>query len=291
MRANEPSRTAAYVAGLRGLGALLPPEARLSEDPFGLRFSRPLARLAAAGRRFPAVASRAVSLGEQVLSMQMRTRVLDDVLLGFAARGGRQVVLLGAGYDCRAARFAGELAGGTVFEVDHPATQAEKRRVLGGLGASSARVVYLAWDFERAPMAELPAALAALGHDPGEPTLTIWEGVTMYLTPPAIDATATAVRAYSAPGSPFAFTYFDRAAIDRPRFGRKLALAVFAGIGEPFRFGWHPRDVPAFATRHGFTLVSDRSDGELARELLPRGMASAYGGGSRHIAVTERGAG
>src|SRR5262249_25735248 len=150
-----------------------------------LRFARPVDRVVEAARRFPAVASRALAR-DHVLGMQLRTRVLDDVLLGFVAQGGRQVLLLGAGFDCRAARFHPELSGATVFEVDHPATQAKKRRVLADLGAESAPVAYLAWDFETAPMADLPGRLAALGHDPERPTLTLWEGVTMYLTPDAI---------------------------------------------------------------------------------------------------------
>ena len=37
-----------------------------------------------------------------VLYMQVRTRVLDDALLAFVRGGGAQIVLLGAGFDCRA---------------------------------------------------------------------------------------------------------------------------------------------------------------------------------------------
>ena len=289
MRAHEPSRTAAYVAGLRGLGALLPPETRLSEDPFGLHFSRPMARLAATARRFPGIASRALAADEQILALQLRTRVLDDVLLGFAAQGGRQVVLLGAGYDCRAARFQNELAGVTVFEIDHPATQAEKRRVLTESKATSARVVYLPWNFEETPMGDLPFHLAAVGHDRAQATLTIWEGVTMYLTAPTIEATVAAVRILSTHGSPFAFTYFDRAAIDRPALRQKLVQAVVARLGEPFRFGFEPQMLPSFLDRHGFALLSDRTDGELARELFPPRIARTYKGDLRHVAVAERG--
>ncbi|MGE5185099.1 MAG: class I SAM-dependent methyltransferase, partial [Acidobacteriota bacterium] len=43
----------------------------------------------------------------------------------------RQIVILGAGYDTRAARLP--RAGTTFFEVDHPATQAEKRGRLARL--------------------------------------------------------------------------------------------------------------------------------------------------------------
>jgi methyltransferase (TIGR00027 family) len=135
--------------------------------------------------------------------------VLDDAVRGFARAGGCQVVILGAGYDCRALRLA-ELDGAAVFEVDHPATQRHKHDVLARIGARSPSR-YISWDFEKRPMAELPAALAAVGHDPSRPTMILWEGVTMYLTEPAIDASVRAVARYSAPGSKLAMTYFNRA--------------------------------------------------------------------------------
>jgi O-methyltransferase involved in polyketide biosynthesis len=54
--------------------------------------------------------------------MQVRTRLLDDAVRNFIDAGGRQLVLLGAGFDCRALRMP-ELDCAQVFEVDHPATQ------------------------------------------------------------------------------------------------------------------------------------------------------------------------
>jgi methyltransferase (TIGR00027 family) len=276
------------VAGLRGLGELLPREARLAADPFGLRFYSPHGeRLARAGRRFPAVAARAVSRSA-VLAMQLRTRVLDDVLLGFAAQGGRQVLVLGAGFDCRAARFRHELDRAVVFEVDHPATQAKKRRVLDEGDIETARVVYLPWDFERTPMADLPGRLAALGHDASRPTLTLWEGVIPYLTADAVAGTVAAVGALSAPRSPFAFTYLDRAALDHPPLRTAVAGALVARMGEPFRFGFDPQDLPAWLTARGFSILSDRTDAALARELFPAPFATTYHGGLRHIAVASR---
>jgi methyltransferase (TIGR00027 family) len=272
---------------MRGLAAYLPREARLCDDPFGLCFAEPVARVARAARRFPSIAARALS-HDWVLGIQLRTRVLDDVLLGFVAQGGRQVLLLGAGFDCRAARFRRELAGATVFEVDHPATQSKKRRVLARTGVDSARVVYQPWDFEGAPMSELGPCLAAKGHDRGRPTLTIWEGVSMYLTPDAIDDAVRAVRELSADGSPLAFTYFDRAAIERPPLRLHVFGAVAARIGEPLRFGWEPSQLPGWLASRGYALVSDRTDAELARELFPPRYAATYDGGLRHVAVAER---
>ena len=289
MRPHEPSRTAAWVAALRGMSELLPAEMRLVDDPFGLRFSRPLARFARAARRVPSLALRGLPR-DHLVSLQIRTRVLDDVLRDFVAQGGRQVLLLGAGFDCRGARLRRELAGATVFEVDHPATQGKKRRVLDEGGIETARVTYLAWDFESTPLAELPSRLGALGHDAARPTLTLWEGVIPYLTPAAVADTAAAVAALSSPGSPFAFTYLDRSALERPPLRAALFGAIVSRLGEPFRFGWDPQELPGWLASRGFQLTSDRTDADYARELFPPRYAATYHGGLRHLAVAARAA-
>jgi methyltransferase (TIGR00027 family) len=260
VKADRPSKTAEWVAVARSLGSLLPPEARLANDPYGARFSRmrilgsvgPLA-FALFRRRF-------------VLYMQVRTRVLDDALLAFVRDGGAQVVLLGAGFDCRALRFARELEGVTVFEVDHPATQARKREVLRG--EAGAKTEYVAWNFEEGTE-RLPSALAAHGHDASRPTLTIWEGVAMYLTDMAIDATFETLGRYSAPGSKLAFTYIDRRGLERPTPRRRIVYGFLARIGEPFRFGWRPDALADWLGERGFRLDQNRSMVDWSRELLP----------------------
>ncbi len=100
MRDESPSRTAAWVAAARGMAELLPPEARLVDDPYGLAF----ANLHEQALRMRALA-KARPVQSWILYMQVRTRVIDDALRAWVAGGGRQVVMLGAGYDCRALRL------------------------------------------------------------------------------------------------------------------------------------------------------------------------------------------
>jgi methyltransferase (TIGR00027 family) len=273
MKDGRPSFTAAIAAIARSWGDLLPEDARLCHDPFGARFGGPVASgLARAALRLPSVSgrilARARTIHRLVLWMQVRTRFFDDQLLAFARAGGRQVLLLGAGFDCRAARFARELEGVTIYEVDHPATQAEKRRTLARAGAPSARVAYVAWDFHEQPTAELPGCLARHGHDPAQPTLTIWEGVTMYLAEEAIEASVAAVRDLSAPGSRLAFTYHTRAVVEGVRAGAK-GHRTAGGRTEPIRFGWDPATLPAWLAARGFCGVEDHVARDLVRRSLP----------------------
>lgn len=282
MRDDTPSRTALWVAAARGLGMLLPAEYRLVEDPYGVAFSSP--RIAALlDDRRPGPLAAMPGLRTWIAYMQVRTRVLDDAVRGFVAGGGRQLVLLGAGFDTRALRLP-ELAAATVFEVDHPATQRHKRSTLDRIGAiSPAR--YVTWNFETRPLAELPAELAAAGHDPALPTLTIWEGVTMYLTEGAIDASLRAIAAWSAPGSQLAMTYLSKSRLARPSLATRIVQAAVARVGEPWRWGWVPDALPDYLAGRGWDLVDDVSTPDAARDLLPAHLARTLQAADRRIAL------
>src|SRR6478672_3938587 len=102
-----------------------------------------------------------------------------DRLVGLAVDrlSTRQIVILGAGYDTRAARLP--RAGVQFYEVDHPATQAAKREriaSLPGYPVDAAR--YVTCNFEREDPID---RLVASGFSTREPALVIWEGVVPYL--------------------------------------------------------------------------------------------------------------
>jgi methyltransferase (TIGR00027 family) len=286
VKPDTPSQTAAVVAAARSLGRHLPRAARLMSDPYGLRFIYPaLATVFATGITSTAMAVRWVTpLRRWILYMQVRTRVIDDILCDFVDGGGRQVVLLGAGYDCRAHRFSARLAESTVFEVDHPATQRRKRKILEGEGEDG-DLRYVPWNFEAQPMRELPAALADAGLRPELPTLTIWEGVTMYLSEEAIEDTLAAVRAYGGAGSRLVFTYFDREMIEARHAISSIAKTFVAQVGEPWRWGWDPDELAGWMGRRQLRLLRNVSMSEEAARLLPPQWAKDVREPARRLAM------
>jgi methyltransferase (TIGR00027 family) len=290
MRANKPSQTAAWVAGARTLGQLLPVAERLAHDPYGVAFmTGPAAQLAGLFLAYPRLyrwVPRSLSLHAFVWWMQLRTRAFDDVLLRFLERGGKQVVLLGAGYDCRAVRFAPRLAGVRFFEVDHPNTQRHKRTVIAASQLLS-QAHYVAWDFEQQPLPELAGRLHAEGLALTQPVLTFWEGVTMYLSEGAITDTLRVVQGLGAPGSWLAFNYIDRRALRTPEADQRLSQRLAASVGEPHRFGWDPAELPAWLEARGYRCLSDQSDFALAQALLPAEAASSFASANRRIVLTE----
>ncbi len=205
------------------------------------------------------------------VSVIVRTRFIDEAMREALADGIGQVVILGAGFDTRAHRIEGA-AGATVFEVDEPATLAEKReRIERLLGAPPAHVTPVPVDFERD---DLATALRSAGLDPGERALFIWEGVASYLSAEAVDATLRALAGLGAPGSLLVFTYLDRAGLED---GAKLrgaagTIGAVRRAGEPFRFGLDPAELGGYLAERGLELREEISTAALAeRYLHPRG--------------------
>jgi methyltransferase (TIGR00027 family) len=292
MRPGQASRTAEWVAAARTLGRLLPKEQRLAYDPYGGAFATGLVRhatalLSAEPWLLQRLLARTPSLHAFLLWMQLRTRALDDVLLEFVGSGGRQIVVLGAGYDCRAVRFAHLLAEANVFEVDHPLTQARKREVVARAELRTpAR--YVSWDFE-VGLAGLGARLVREGLSASHRVLTLWEGVTMYLQEPAIDATLAMLRGLGPTGSWLAFNYVDRRAVREPLGDQRLTQRLAASVGEPHRFGWEPAQLSAWLAQRGFTLMSDVSDHDLAERYLSPALWPHFSGRNRRVALARAG--
>lgn len=269
MNDERPSQTAAFVATWRALAEYLPKDVRLSLDPLGwkfapptlTRFFRPLAM------KYPRATGKillASPLRRLLLWMQLRTRAIDDMAIEFVRNGGRQIVLLGAGYDCRAVRLAPQLLEARIFELDHPATQTRKRAILEAAGVIS-QAKYIAWNFERDSLEQLSSLLQDYGLNQQLPTLTIWEGVIPYLTARAVESTLNTIRNFgSLEGSQIILHYIERHLIERRTIWHFLASYV----GEPLRFGWDPCELADWLRLRGFELVSDRSDEDLARELF-----------------------
>jgi methyltransferase (TIGR00027 family) len=290
MRAGEPSRTARQNALFRALEARRPAADRVAYDPLAVTFLTPEFRaLAVAGRVPPAR-----RLIESVIDRRWpcvrggvvaRTRLIDEAVAA-ALPGVQQVLILGAGFDSRAYRL-GQLRNVAVFEVDHPATQAAKRRVLlRHSGRLPANVRFVPVDFG----ADDPAAkLAESGFASGLPTLVLWEGVTNYLEPTSVDATFRFLASAIAPDSPVLFTYVDRAMLDGSAVfeGAATTLRAVRRVGEPLTFGLNPTEVSGYLRDRGFVMESDTVVRDAAERFYPAG-ACPSAPGYYHVVESRR---
>ena len=199
------------------------------------------------------------------LWLALRVAYLDR-LVGIAVDrlNVRQVVILGAGYDTRAARLP--RAGVRFFEVDHPATQAAKRDKLAGLpGYPIDNATYASCNFEREDPIE---RLTANGFSTTEPALVIWEGVVPYLSEPAVRATATRLASALDPRSLVAFDFVGKKLAAGSGLSEKdLQTRNYVGeLGEPIQYGTD--DILPLLSECGFRWVRSLDFNELALEMI-----------------------
>jgi methyltransferase (TIGR00027 family) len=128
--------------------------------------------------------------------IEARTRFVDDQVVRAISSGMRQIVICGAGYDDRALRF--RTSGVRFFELDHPATQDDKARLLRSIGAGAPGVTLAETDFRSDDVA---AVLHGAGHDASLPTLFICEGLLVYLDIGTCHALLAALARRAATGS------------------------------------------------------------------------------------------
>jgi len=190
-----------------------------------------------------------------------RTRYFDDEVTSALDDGVDQVAIVGAGYDSRAWRLARQ--GVEFFEVDHPATQRDKRRRAPKDGPN-----YVPADLSRDSLAEL---LPAAGFQIGAPSVFVIEGLTMYLTEGAVSAMLSALAEVSGPGSRLAVNFTVSGGGSVSPISRAIAKVVrmrWALSGEPM-YQWVRRDtVPALLARTGWTQRDSHPGPALAERYL-----------------------
>ncbi len=169
-----------------------------------------------------------------------------------------QYVLLGAGLDTFAHR--NPYADVSVFEVDHPATQAWKRELLVQVKrAEPERLVYAPVDFE---CESLRDGLARVGFDFSTTTVFAWLGVVPYLTLEAFRSTVSLIQAMPA-GSGVIFDYGQPRHVlsATEQLERDSLAARVAAVGEPFQLFFTPEELAG--ELHAFRRIEDLGMDEL----------------------------
>jgi methyltransferase (TIGR00027 family) len=215
--------------------------------------------------------------------LEARTRFFDRVVVGAIGRGVRQVVLGAAGYDGRAFRYA--KPGVRWFEVDHPATQRDKRDRLDRLGLAARQVRFVEADFTCDPVAE---RLTAAGLNPAQSSLFLLEGVAVYLEPAVLERVLSQFRQVARAGSRLAISVSLSGAhgVARSRF-----QASVAALGEPARSTLGAEAATELLARTGWhVMASDEADNPDAagrrERLRSAGLLTASAGPETRASAT-----
>lgn len=284
MREAEPSSTAMMVAIRRASHQLLddPP---VFVDPLALQIIGSRAR--GALKANPSHFEQETYASFLRAFLAVRSRVAEDALASAIAAGTDQYVVLGAGLDTSAYRAGPRFPQLRTFEVDHPATQGWKRRLLEAAGiAIPDRLSFVPVDFERQ---ELQQELKSAGLDPARPAFFSWLGCTMYLTDDTVWQTLGIVAAATRHGGGIVFDYnvspLLLSAVEQA--GIKERTRRLADIGEPWQSNFVPDQLVAGLTDLGFDPVEDLGPEELNPRYFADRTDELRVGRTAHIMVAN----
>jgi methyltransferase (TIGR00027 family) len=279
MEGEKASWTAEAVAFYRALESMRPEDKRVCYDPLAVEFLGRWFGLLCRNRIRARIARYYIERGKlapSFFTLICRTTYIDDCLRRCIDDGIKQLVIFGAGFDSRAYRIGGLEENVRVFEVDHPSTQRIKiERLRRALGSLPRHVTYVPVDFESETLSR---RLPESGYKSDMKTLFIWEGVTTYLTPEAVDETLSFVAGNTAEGSSIVFTYAYRFP-DGTVLGERKGwhTAYMKRRGEPHIFGIEEGAIAGFLSERGFDLVANVPNNALTGTYMKKTKANTRG--------------
>ncbi len=197
-----------------------------------------------------------------------RSRYTESSLEQAVADGVQQYVILGAGLDTFAFRRPDLLAKLQVFELDHPATQADKRRRIAEAGwEQPAALHWVPVDFSKQ---DLATALGNSTYDPHKPSFFSWLGVTYYLTREQVNDTLRAIAGLAPSGTPIVFDYHhaDVFVPERAAPILKRVQEIVKTAGEPMKMGFDPEVLSEDLATLGWRLDENLGPAEIQERFF-----------------------
>jgi methyltransferase (TIGR00027 family) len=288
----RPSETALFTALRRTLAYLEYKNTSFGPDHLAQYFLPPLFRFLLKFKKIRVnvkekLAAAFPGLTEYIIA---RTAFFDRLFIDALEQETPQIVLLGAGYDSRAYRFAELCRCSQVFELDIAPTQERKKKCL-----KSAHIAVPPWvrfvriNFNQEP---LDKVWQAAGYQKGEKTLFIWEGVSYYLDIASVDATLNFARC-SGPGSQIGFDYM--VTLSEENQDQYYGAAAYtqsmraAHPSEAIRFSLGEGKIGPFLTRRGLVLIDHLDAGAIESRYLAKTDNSILGRVTGHFRLVVAG--
>src|SRR5208282_3451856 len=246
------SRTALSVAALRAVHQLLDGDPKILDDPIAARLLDADALQQIQSNSAHTHDPLARGLRSHVV---LRSRYAEERMAQAAARGVLQCVILGAGFDTFAYRQPKWARALRIYEVDHQATQEDKRHRLQAAGIPTpANLEFVAIDFESVSLRE---GLQSSTLNFSEPAFFSCLGVLVYLTREAADAVFRLVASFPA-GSEIVFTFSppDSSLADGDAANRAFLAGLVNSLGEPFQTSFDAETLTTNLRALGFSEIS-----------------------------------
>ncbi len=198
-----------------------------------------------------------------------RSRFAEDALAEAVARGVRQYVVLGAGFDTFGLRNPHAAKGLRVFEVDRPASQGWKKHTINVANYPiPPSLTFVPVNFERQSFLD---RLVRCGFKRTEPAFFTWLGVVFYLSRKAVRATLATIA--TIPDAELVFDYavpLDAVPL-RERMVYQGIMDRAAAAGEPWLSLFEPSEVKTGLSKLGFTEFESLGPAEIGRRYFVKG--------------------
>ncbi len=204
-----------------------------------------------------------------ILHYVLRKRYIEEEALSIINKGEVcQIVILAAGFDSLACRLSKRFPQVNFIEVDHPATQESKKRILEEIGLLMPNVSFLAVDFSSEKLED--KLLAMKQFNPQTNTLFIAEGITMYLDENQINELFSFVLKFASSQNRFIFTFMERREDGKIDFKSTHSMVNFwlNWKKEKFRWGISQREMPNFLRDRKFLLEEIVAHNKLRSKYL-----------------------
>jgi methyltransferase (TIGR00027 family) len=202
--------------------------------------------------------------------MLARTAFFDNVFIDALNKNIPQIVLLGAGYDTRAYRFADLNNTTKIIELDVATTQNRKKKCLKKAQIDIPKqVILVPINFNKESLKDV---LEKAGYEKNEKTLFLWEGVSYYLEPESVDATLDFVNKSSHDESVIAFDY--AISISEESINNYYGVKQFAQTwrkyrsNEIFKFALDEGKIESFLEQRGLKIVNHLDNKEIEKTFL-----------------------
>lgn len=255
------SKAAAYLALLRAIESNRPESKRLFHDPYAKLFLPPsfslvekVSRISFLNRFIAWFIDR--NWTGALTCCSARTRLVDVMTVNtIHDEGINQVIVFGAGYDCRALRL--QMKKRVQFvEIDHPDFQTEKRDILSKNPRRNGRETMTNYVSADLHTQELDHVIPNLFQKSHYKTMFIWEGVTNSLTAPIAPKVFDYFKRFR-PGTIIIFTYVDKEVLERPeKFTGAVSVTKLLRRNKEFwNFGIDPASIKEFLASYNMELM------------------------------------
>lgn len=237
---------------------------RLVDDPFAKFFLPPFFRLVEKISRYKPGLKFLDNYIERrwtgaLTCCAARTRLIDVMAVKAAEDAGvNQIIIFGAGYDCRAhrLRFPPRIQRMQFVEVDHPDIQKHKQDILNEAPLKkNGHIDYIGVDFQKEELASIIPAHLQRSH---YRSLLIWESVTNSLTPAETDKLFRYFSSFRS-GTTIIFMYVDERVLTQPAHfhGAVNVTKQLRKGGEVWNFALNPANMHNFLADYNMRLLHD----------------------------------